>query len=247
MTGSPADFEEEPMSLPDIVTQQEWLAARRDLLAREKEHTRQRDTLNADRRRLPMTIVERDYRLQGQRGAVGLADLFGGCRQLVVQHVMFGPDWEAVCPGCTAGLDELAPAVLAHMRTRDTAFAGVSRAPFDKLAAVRSAKGWQFDWYSSYGSDFNYDFHATLDPAVAPPMFNFQPTESGDGEVSGFSCFLRDGDRIFHTYSTWARGADQIGSSYTLLDLTALGRSENWEEPKGRVAEPHPADPTFRS
>jgi predicted dithiol-disulfide oxidoreductase (DUF899 family) len=236
------------MSLPEIVSAQEWLVARKELLAREKEHTRQRDALNADRRRLPMTVVEKNYKFEGQDGQVGLADMFDGCSQLVVQHVMFGPDWETVCPGCTAGLDEMAPAVFAHLRTRDTAFAAISLAPFAKLAAVKSAKGWTFDWYSSRGSDFNYDFHATLDPAVAPPIYNFAPAEVSDvDEVSGFSCFLRDGERILHTYSTWARGTDQIGSAYTLLDLTVLGRSEHWEEPKGRVAKPHPADPTFLS
>jgi predicted dithiol-disulfide oxidoreductase (DUF899 family) len=236
------------MSLPEIVTPQEWLVARKEFLAREKEHTRQRDALNADRRRLPMTVVEKDYLFQGPDGEVGLADLFGGCRQLVVQHVMFGPDWESPCPGCSAGLDEMAPAVFAHLRTRDTAFAGISRAPFAKIAAAKSAKGWQFDWYSSDGSDFNYDFNATLDPSVAPPVYNYKPTVVSEPEEQpGFSCFLRAGDRVFHTYSTWARGTDQIGSAYTLLDLTALGRSENWEEPKGRVTDSHPADPTFLS
>jgi predicted dithiol-disulfide oxidoreductase (DUF899 family) len=236
------------MSMPEIVSPQEWLVARRELLAREKEHTRQRDTLNADRRRLPMTAVEKDYRFEGPGGVVGLADLFDGCGQLIVQHVMFAPDWDSPCPGCSAGLDEMAPAVFAHVRTRDTAFAAISRAPFDKLAAARSARGWQFDWYSSHGSDFNYDFNATLDPAVAPAVFNYTPTElSKPDEIPGFSCFLRDGDRIFHTYSTFARGTDQIGNAYTLLDLTALGRHESWEEPKGRVAKPHPADPTFLS
>ena len=236
------------MSLPQVVSREEWLAAREQLLVREKELTRQRDALNADRRRLPMTVVEKEYWFEGPDGKAGLADLFDGCGQLIVQHVMFAPDWESVCPGCSAGLDEMAPAVLAHLRTRDTAFAAISRAPFAKLAAAKSAKGWKFDWYSSDGSDFNYDFNASLDPSIAPPVFNYAPAESDDpDEISGFSCFLRDGDRVFHTYSTWARGSDQIGNAYTLLDLTALGRHERWEEPKDRVANPHPADPTFLS
>lgn len=237
------------MTLPAIVTAEEWLAARKELLAREKELTRQRDALNADRRRLPMVEITKTYTFEGPQGAVTLADLFGGCSQLIIQHVMFDPSWDAACPGCTAGLDELAPGVLRHMESRNTAFAGISRAPYVKLAAYKAARGWDFGWYSSYGSDFNYDFDATLDASVKAPVYNYRAQPAGDdgvaGEVPGVSCFLRDSDRIFHTYSAWARGTDQIGNAYTLLDLTAYGRSEDWEEPKGRVAKPHGADPTF--
>jgi predicted dithiol-disulfide oxidoreductase (DUF899 family) len=236
------------MSLPDVVTPEEWLAARRALLDKEKAHTRERDALNAERRRLPMTVVEKDYRFTGAGGEVTLADLFGDCRQLIIQHVMFAPDWETVCPGCTAALDELSPGVIAHLRSRDTAFAAISRAPAEKLAGVQAAKGWQVDWYSSFGTDFNYDFQVTIDSSVAPPMYNYKLLDSGEsGEAGGYSAFLRDGDKVFHTYSTYARGSDQVGNAYTLLDLTALGRSEGWEEPKDRVDNPHPADPTFQS
>ena len=236
------------MSLPDVTSRKQWLVARRELLVREKELTRRRDALNADRRRLPMVEIDKDYVFEGPGGTVGLADLFAGRSQLIIQHVMFGPDWQAPCPGCSAGLDEMSQGVLRHLQSRDTSFAGISRAPYAKLAATKAGRGWQLDWYSSYGSDFNYDFYATLDPAVTLPLFNFEPpaepvTESV--EVSGLSCFLRDGQRIYHTYSTTARGTDQIGNAYTLLDLTAFGRSEDWEEPKGRVARPHGADPTF--
>jgi predicted dithiol-disulfide oxidoreductase (DUF899 family) len=239
------------MSLPEVTTRENWLAARQELLLKEKQHTRERDALSADRRRMPMVEVDKDYAFEGPDGKVSLADLFGEYRQLIIQHVMFGPDWEAACPGCTAGLDELAPGILQHLRSRDTEFAGVSRAPFGKLAGYASARGWEFPWYSSYESDFNYDFDATLDPAVKPPMYNYRTSEEGGlsptepEEVPGLSCFLRDGDRIFHTYSTWARGTDQLGSSYSLLDLTAFGRSEKWEEPKGRAPRLHGADPTF--
>jgi predicted dithiol-disulfide oxidoreductase (DUF899 family) len=238
------------VSLPEITSQEEWLAARRALLAREKELTRQRDALNADRRRLPMVEIAAEYAFEGPDGEVSLASLFGGRSQLIIQHVMFDPEWEAPCPGCSASLDEMAPALFRHLESRDTSFAAVSRAPQAKLAAASAAKGWQFEWYSSYGSDFNYDFAATLDESVRPAVYNYRPQDGlGDdaveGEVPGFSCFLRDGDRIFHTYSTWARGTDQIGNAYTLLDLTAFGRSEEWEEPAGRVAKPHGADPTF--
>ncbi len=238
------------MSLPKITTREKWLVARRELLVNEKALTRQRDALNADRRGLPMVEVGKNYAFEGPDGSVGLADLFSARSQLIVQHVMFDPSWEAACPGCTAGLDELAAGMLRHLESRDTSFVGISRAPYAKLAAYRQARGWDFGWYSSCGSDFNYDFDATLDPAVKPAVYNYQPQadrgdDAVDGEVPGFSCFLRDGDRIFHTYSTWARGSDTIGSSYSLLDLTAFGRSEEWEEPKGRVAKPHGADPTF--
>jgi predicted dithiol-disulfide oxidoreductase (DUF899 family) len=244
-------FQEETVSLPEIVTREEWLAARTELLAREKEQTRQRDALNADRRRLPMVEITKDYTFAGPDGCVSLADLFEGRSQLIVQHVMFDPDWDAACPGCTAALDEVAPAMLRHLESRETSFAGVSRAPYPKLAAYQAARGWQFGWYSSNGSDFNYDFDATVDASVKPPVYNYRSQagrgeDAVEGEVPGFSCFLRDGDRIFHTYSAWARGTDTVGSAYSLLDMTAFGRSEDWEEPKGRAAKLHGADPTFR-
>jgi predicted dithiol-disulfide oxidoreductase (DUF899 family) len=237
------------VSLPEVTSREKWLLARKELLAREKQLTRERDALNADRRRLPMVEIDKDYVFEGPDGKVRLADLFGESQQLIIQHVMFDPDWDNACPGCTASLDEFAPAMLAHVRSRNTAFAAVSRAPFAKIAAYKDSRGWQFDWYSSHGSEFNYDFNATLDPSVTPAFYNYQAQDGKadpvEGEVPGFSCFLKDGDRIYHTYSTWARGADQIGSSYSLLDLTAFGRSEKWEEPKGRAPKPHGADPTF--
>jgi predicted dithiol-disulfide oxidoreductase (DUF899 family) len=237
------------VSLPEVTTREKWLVARQELLVQEKAMTRQRDALNAERRRLPMVEIDKDYVFAGPNGTVGLADLFGDSRQLIIQHIMFGPDWDAACPGCTAALDELAPGTLSHLRSRDTAFAGVSRASLAKIAAYKASRGWQFDWYSSSGSDFNYDFQVTIDAAVAPPVYNYEP-QSGKadpitGEMPGFSCFLKDGDHVYHTYSTFARGGDQLGGTYPLLDLTAFGRSEVWEEPKGRAATMHEADPTF--
>jgi predicted dithiol-disulfide oxidoreductase (DUF899 family) len=250
--------QEVTMSLPEITSREQWLDARRELLAREKEHTRQRDALNADRRRMPMVAIEKDYTFEGPAGRVGLLDMFDGRSQLILQHIMFGPDWDDACPGCSAGLDEMASGVFRHLQARDTTFVGVSRAPFAKLAANQARKGWDFAWYSSFGSDFNYDYQVTLDEAVAPVEYNYRTRAehvqagSDDGELGkqstelpGVSCFLRDGDRVFHTYSTFARGTDQLGSSYSLLDLTALGRQEEWEEPKGRVSRPHGADPSF--
>jgi predicted dithiol-disulfide oxidoreductase (DUF899 family) len=238
------------MAFPEIVTREEWLEARKQFLVREKQATRERDALNAERRRLPMVAVEKEYTFEGPEGRVPLAGLFGDSRQLIVQHVMFGPDWDAACPGCSAGIDEIADGVLAHLRSRDTMFVLVSRAPLDKLEKYRAVRGWTIPWYSSYGSDFNYDFQATLDRDRQQLVFNYreQPDMVADDpstEVPGFSCFLRDGDQVFHTYSTWARGTDIIGSAYSLLDLTALGRQEDWEEPKGRAPRVHGADPTF--
>ena len=239
------------MAYPEVVTREEWLAARKRLLAAEKAATRSRDALNAERRRLPMVRIDKEYVFEGPEGKVTLAGLFGDSRQLIVQHVMFDPDWDAACPGCTAGIDEVADGMLAHVRSRDTTFVLVSRAPLAKLQKYQAAKGWTVPWYSSHGSDFNYDFQATLDRSIPQLEYNYRPEPeivSGDtasAEVPGLSCFLRDGDDIFHTYSTYARGTDGLGGSYSLLDLTALGRQEDWEEPKGRAPRLHGADPTF--
>jgi predicted dithiol-disulfide oxidoreductase (DUF899 family) len=235
------------MSLPEVTSREQWLEARRRLLVEEKELTRRRDALAAERRRLPMVRIEKDYRFEGPQGPAPLVALFGDSSQLIIQHVMFDPSWEDACLGCTATIDELSDGLLAHLRSRDTAFALVSRAPLAKLEAYRARKGWTVPWYSSFGGDFNYDFHASLDPAVAPVEYNYRSDGLDDepGEMAGNSCFLRDGDVVYHTYSTYARGTDQLGNSYTLLDLTALGRQEDWEEPRGRAARVHGADPTF--
>jgi predicted dithiol-disulfide oxidoreductase (DUF899 family) len=247
------------MSLPEVVSRDEWLAARKELLVREKASTRERDALNADRRRLPMVRTEKDYVFDGPAGKVRLMDLFDGTRQLVIQHFMFDPSWEKGCPSCTASVEEISDGLLSHLRARQTAFALVSRAPLDKLEAYKAAKGWTYPWYSSYESDFNYDFHVTLDESVAPIEFNYRgpdelaqadqgwilETSNQPMEQPGVSFFLRDGDAIFHTYSTYARGTEQLGGAYSVLDLTALGRQEEWEEPKGRVTDTHGADPSF--
>jgi predicted dithiol-disulfide oxidoreductase (DUF899 family) len=232
------------MTLPQVVSRDEWLQARKRLLEQEKELTRRRDRLSADRRRLPMVEVTKRYEFEGPQGTLTLLDLFEGRRQLIVGHFMFGPDWERGCPGCTAGADELAPGLLAHLHARDTAVVHVSRAPLEKLERYKAEKGWTFPWVSSYGSDFNYDFGVTLDRSRGPLEYNFRPVDA-EGEYPGTSCFLRDGDRIFHTYSMFARGAEMLGGGYYWLDLTALGRQEEWEEPKDRVEAPHPGNPEF--
>ena len=235
------------MSFPEVVSRTEWREARRRLLTAEKEATRARDALNAEQRRLPMVRIDTDYTFDGPKGPASLGDLFGGRRQLIVQHVMFGPDWDAACPGCTASVDELSGGVLSHLGSRDTTFVLVSRAPLAKLQAYAASRGWTVPWYSSAGSDFNYDFGVTVD--AGHPEYNYRPgpdvAKDGPAELPGVSCFLRDGEQIFHTYSTYARGTDHLGSSYSLLDLTALGRQEEWEEPKGRAPVVHGADPTF--
>ena len=242
------------MSLPEIVSQDEWEKARRELLEREKELTRARDELSAARRRLPMVAVEKDYRFEGPDGEVSLLDLFEGRHQLIVCHFMFDPSWEDGCSSCTAGADEMADGKIAHLHARDTTLAYVSRAPYARIAAYKRRRGWTFPWYSSHGSDFNYDFHVTLDESVAPVQYNFrtpqQFAEAGHdfdlmGEFPGRSSFLRDGDRVFHTYSVYARGLETIGGSYYLLDETALGRQEDWEQPAGRAASVRGATPNF--
>jgi predicted dithiol-disulfide oxidoreductase (DUF899 family) len=247
------------MSLPQIASHAEWLTARRELLAREKQLTRLQDDLNADRRRLPMVPVEKDYTFVGAHGILHLLDLFEGRRQLIVQHFMFDPDWEQGCSGCTASVDEISDGVITHLHARDTTFALVSRAPIETLEAHRRRRGWTIPWYSSNGSDFNYDFHVTLDESVAPLEVNYRTRAEIEAspsaawvlnaeqpiEVPAVSCFLRDGDAVFHTNTTYARGTEYLAAAYTFLDLTALGRQEDWEEPKGRAAAPPGAAPDF--
>ncbi|WP_181779966.1 DUF899 domain-containing protein [Pseudonocardia pini] len=231
------------MTLPEIVSREEWTAERTALLEREKELTRARDALSADRRRLPMVEIDEDYRFDD--GAVGLLDLFEGRRQLIVGHFMFDPEWEDGCPSCTAGAEEMSDGLRDHLAVRDVTLAYVSRAPLPTIERYKAKKGWTFPWYSSFGSAFNYDFHVTLDPAVAPTEYNFRPVDIA-GEMPGLSCFLQVDGRVFHTYSQYARGAEWTGGSYAFLDLTALGRQEDWEEPKGRADAVRDATPDFQ-
>lgn len=237
------------MSLPEVASRDEWLAARTRLLAKEKQFTRARDALNAERRRLPMVRIDKEYVFEGPDGKATLLDLFEGRRQLIVGHFMFDPSWEDGCPSCTAGADEIADGLLSHLHNRDTTFVYVSRAPLAQIEAYKAKRGWTFPWYSSHGSDFNYDFHVTLDEAVTPIEYNYRTKaeheEAGTSyyiegdqpfELPGRSAFLRDDDTVYHTYSVYGRGLETIGGSYYLLDETALGRQEAWEEPKGRAA-----------
>jgi predicted dithiol-disulfide oxidoreductase (DUF899 family) len=246
------------VTLPQIVSRDEWTAARTELLVEEKALTRARDALNTRRRQLPMVEIEKDYVFEGPGGKAGLLDLFDGRRQLMVGHFMFDPSWDAGCASCSAGADEWSPGLQRHLEARDTTLAYVSRAPLEKIERYRAEKGWGIRWYSSYGSDFNYDFHVTLDESVAPVEYNYRtlaeyeqvgPAGALESEQPferpGRSHFLRDGDTVFHTYSVYARGLESMGGSYYLLDETALGRQEEWEEPKGRVDQTRPPMPDF--
>lgn len=211
------------MGLPHIVSREEWRAARSRLLAREKAATRARDALNAERRRLPMVEVDKEYLFDGADGKATLYDLFEGRSQLVVYHFMFAPEWDAGCRSCSGFLDQIGH--LAHLRARGTTLVAVSRAPFTKILPFKARMGWVVPWYAANGSEFNFDFEASY---VQDGHIHDRP---------GVSCFLRDGDRVFHTYSTFDRGLDGLGSTTSFLDLTALGRQEEWEEPKGRATE----------
>ena len=246
------------MSLPRNASREEWHAARIELLEKEKEMTRARDALNVERRNLPMVEIEKDYVFDGPEGKVTLPDIFEGRPQLIIYHFMFHPEWEDACPSCTAGTDELNDGFLDHLHTRDTTYAMVSRAPFEKLERWRAKKRWTIPWYSSFGTDFNYAFGVTIDASRGFDEYNFRSldeyaamghesmkTADQPYDMPGRSCFLQVDGRVFHTYSVYARGLESTGGSYYFLDLTALGRQEEWEEPKGRSESVREAQPDF--
>jgi predicted dithiol-disulfide oxidoreductase (DUF899 family) len=247
------------MSLPAIASRDEWRAARTELLAKEKELTRARDALSAERRGLPMVEVEKDYVFEGPAGPAHLPDLFEGRAQLIIYHFMFDPEWDEGCSSCSAGTDELSAGFLDHLHTRDTTFAMVSRAPLAKLEQYKAKRGWDVPWYSSNGTDFNYDFGVTLDESRGSAEYNYRSRAEFEAkgedffgsaqpfEMPGQSCFLTVGGRVFHTYSQYARGLECTGGSYYYLDLTALGRQEDWEEPKGRSDSVRSNQPDFAS
>jgi predicted dithiol-disulfide oxidoreductase (DUF899 family) len=205
----------------DIVSQTEWAHALEDLRTEEKRATRAADALAAKRRRLPAVAVDKPYRFQGPDGEVGLRDMFAGRRQLLLYHFMFGPSvdgWpDAGCDGCSMFVDQVGHQ--AHFHARDTSFALVSLAPIERIEAYRRRMGWTLPWYSSAGSDFNRDLGLARD----------------DGETFGLSVFITEGDRVLRTYFTHGRGVESLGSVWTFLDLTPLGRQESWEDsPPGR-------------
>jgi predicted dithiol-disulfide oxidoreductase (DUF899 family) len=222
---------------PNIVSRGEWLGARKALLAREKELTRQRDAVNAARRRLPMDRIDKDYLFEGPQGEVSLLNLFEDRRQLIVYHFMFDPAWDAGCSGCTGFVESLGD--LTMLNDRDTSLVLVSRAPLPKLESYKGRQGWTLPWVSSFGSDFNYDFHVTLDEAVAPLEHNYRSKAELEqradephfmsSETHGLSVFFRLDDDVFHTYSTYARGVEGLSDAYGLLDRTPYGRQEDFE------------------
>ncbi|MEO6701268.1 MAG: DUF899 domain-containing protein [Jatrophihabitantaceae bacterium] len=221
------------MTLPQVVSRSEWLEARRRLLDIEKAATKARDAVNAQRRELPMVALDKAYVFDGPDGAVPLAELFDGRCQLVVYHFMFDPSWDVGCTSCSFLVDNIGH--LAHLRSRETSLAVISRAPIDKISAFKARMDWTFPWVSSFGNDFNYDFHVTNDPDVAPVQYNYRDADElatttpwhAQGEQHGLSVFLRDGEQIYHTYSTYGRGPELVIGTYNYLDLTPLGRQED--------------------
>jgi predicted dithiol-disulfide oxidoreductase (DUF899 family) len=237
---------------PRVVSRPEWLQARLKLLAREKAMTKARDRLNTERRELPMVRVEQDYVFAGPAGPVRLADLFGGHHQLVIFHFMWrwvnGQPLDEPCKGCSGWADQLARGHFSTLHSRHTSLAVVTRGPRSKLEAFQARMGWNFPMYSSFDTRFNHDFGVTVDATVTPPAYNYRTREEHQragtgyyfeggepGDLPGMSCFLRQGEEVFHTYSTYGRGTEQSGGTTQLLDMTALGRQEEWEEPKGRA------------
>jgi predicted dithiol-disulfide oxidoreductase (DUF899 family) len=197
---------------PRIATRDEWLSARKTLLGHEKELTKHYDRVSAERRRLPMVKLDKTYTFDSPEGKRSLYDLFDDHHQLIVYHFMFDPAWDKGCDGCTGYVNELAD--LSMLSERDTQFVLISRAPLDKLQAYKTRKGWDRPWYSSFGTDFNYDFQVTTDT----------------GETHGLSVFFRIDDDVFHTYSTYNRGTESLTDAYRLLDMTPYGRQEDWED-----------------
>jgi predicted dithiol-disulfide oxidoreductase (DUF899 family) len=217
---------------PKIVPPETWVKARKKFLAKEKAFTRQRDRLSAERRKLPWVRVEKEYVFDARDGKVGLSDLFRGKSQLIVYHFMFDPKWEEGCPSCSYLSDHYDGALI-HLEQRDVAFAAVSRAPFGKIEAFKHRMGWRFPWVSSNTSDFNYDFGVSFSKegiAKGQASYNYEKLKDPDdaGEGPGLSVFVKDkSGRIYHTYSTYARGLDILVGTYNFLDLVPKGRDED--------------------
>ncbi|PTL76671.1 DUF899 domain-containing protein [Vitiosangium sp. GDMCC 1.1324] len=211
-----------------VVTHEEWVEARKALLAREKAFTRERDALSAARRELPMVKVEKRYVFEESSGKRTLAELFDGKRQLIIYHFMFDPSWDEGCKSCSFVADNFESSIV-HLAARDTSFAAISRAPLAKLERFKKRMGWKFRWLSSSDTDFNYDYHVSFRPedvAANTVEYNYEKKPFPMSEAPGLSVFLREGNDIFHTYSTYTRGLDLLINTYNYLDLTPLGRQE---------------------
>jgi predicted dithiol-disulfide oxidoreductase (DUF899 family) len=214
-----------------IVSHEEWITARRELLQREKDSVRLLDQLSADRRNLPWVKIEKNYVFESSSGRVKLADLFAGRSQLVIYHFMFGPDWQEGCPSCSFVSDHL-DGTLPHLAARDVTMLAVSHAPISKIEAFKKRMGWRFEWLSSYGSDFNADFHVSFSKEEmargGAVNYNYTMQEFPSSEAPGLSVFYKDAARdIYHTYSTYGRGLEILLGTYRILDLVPKGRDEN--------------------
>ncbi len=217
-----------------VVSQEQWAAARRELLHEEKEFTRLRDELSQRRRDLPWVRVDKQYLFEGLSGKVTLPQLFDGGSQLVVYHFMFGPDWDAPCKSCSFWADNFERNVV-HLKHRDVTMIAVSRAPLDRLEAFKRRMGWTFNWVSSVGSDFNYDYHVSFTPdeiATGEGYYNYAMQKNSLTELPGISVFCKDpAGTVFHTYSCYARGLDMMNAAYHYLDLVPKGRDEADQRP----------------
>ncbi len=213
-----------------VVSREEWLEARKALLAKEKEWTRLRDELSAERRALPWVRIDKEYVFDGPDGRMSLGDLFAGRSQLIVKHFMLGPGWADPCVGCSFESDHL-DGMLVHLESHDVSFVAVSRAPYPEIAAAHKRMGWRFRWVSSHGGDFNYDFNVSFTPeqiAAGQATYNYRQGAAPIEEMSGRSIFYKDeAGAIFHTYSSFARGGEVVLGAYALLDMTPKGRQEN--------------------
>jgi predicted dithiol-disulfide oxidoreductase (DUF899 family) len=212
-----------------VVSREEWVEARKALLAKEKEWTRMRDRLSEERRALPWVRIDKEYVFEGPNGKETLADLFAGRSQLVIKHFMFGPGWKDPCVGCSFESDHI-DGIVVHLEHHDVSYVAVSRAPYPEIAAVKKRMGWRFRWLSSFGSDFNYDFNVSFTPEQiisGRAVYNYRQGAVPIEEMSGRSIFCRDETGvIFHTYSSFARGGEVILGVYALLDMTPKGRDE---------------------
>ena len=237
-----------------VVPPAEWLVARKELLAKEKEFTRLRDELSRERRQLPWEKVEKQYEFEGPNGRVALADLFDGRSQLIVYHFMLGPGWEAGCPSCSFLADHFDGATI-HLANRDTTFVVISRAPMAEIEAFKKRMGWKFQWVSSFGSDFNFDYHVSFTPeeqASGAVYYNYEHAPFPPSEGPGLSVFAKDAaGEVFHTYSSFARGLDILVGAYNFLDFVPKGRDEDglafsmaWVRHHDRYSEGYFVDPT---
>ena len=225
------------MEAHKVVSHDEWVAARKKHLAKEKEFTHMRDQLSRERRQLPWELVEKNYTFGGEDGKVSLSDMFAGRSQLVIYHAMFNPDtaesdtpWttDAACFVCSWWMDNF-NGITIHLNHRDITMAAVSLAPFPAIAAYKKRMGWSFPWFSSVGSDFNFDYHVSFTPDelnAGKVEYNYQPIKWSGTEAPGISVFLNDGDKIYHTYSTYERGLDMLNVAYHYMDLVPKGRDE---------------------